>query len=106
MFYFSFVLVFVGLIVLLLFFFLLLLKKPSIYETRVVKKYFNQHEDPSETADISSYLQKVSVPSVVVVVVVVVVVFAVFSMGFWRFSRSNAQMLSWWLEHRMNCGSS
>lgn len=69
-------------------------KKPSIYETRVVKKYFNQHEDPAETADISTYVQKVSkrasVPSVLV---------SFFFCGFVlffsaRFSRSSAKMLS------------
>lgn len=34
-------------------------KKPSIYETRVVKKYFESHQNP-ETDAISAYLQEVS----------------------------------------------
>eukprot|EP00903_Cladosiphon_okamuranus_P009684 g9214.t1 len=33
-------------------------KKPSIYETRVVKKFFEQHDDPVTTYGISDYVQK------------------------------------------------
>lgn len=34
-------------------------KKPSIYESRVVKKFFEQHDDPDTTSGISNYLQQV-----------------------------------------------
>lgn len=34
-------------------------QKPSIYETRVVKKFFEQHDDPDTTSGISDYVQKV-----------------------------------------------
>lgn len=34
-------------------------KKPSIYETRVVKKFFEQHDDPSTTSEMSDYVQQV-----------------------------------------------
>ncbi|CAN0455257.1 unnamed protein product, partial [Ectocarpus sp. 12 AP-2014] len=33
-------------------------KKPSIYESRVVKKFFEQHDDPDTTSGISNYLQQ------------------------------------------------
>lgn len=34
-------------------------KKPSIYETRVAKKFFEQHDDPSTTSEISDYVRQV-----------------------------------------------
>lgn len=34
-------------------------KKPSIYESRVVKKFFEQHDDPDTTSGISNSLQQV-----------------------------------------------
>lgn len=34
-------------------------QKPSIYETRVVKKFFEQHDDPATTSGISDYVQQV-----------------------------------------------
>ncbi|CAM9955917.1 unnamed protein product, partial [Ectocarpus sp. 12 AP-2014] len=33
-------------------------KKPSIYESRVVKKFFEQHDDPYTTSGISNFLQQ------------------------------------------------
>lgn len=35
-------------------------QKPSIYETRVVKKFFEQHDDPATTRGISDYVQEVN----------------------------------------------
>ena len=35
-------------------------QKPSIYETRVVKKFFEQHDDPATTCGISDYVQEVN----------------------------------------------